>query len=43
MVLYLLDDVIAVAELETNRAFVPSSTCKAFNLDLHTGLLCLHT
>jgi hypothetical protein len=38
-----LYDVVALAELETNRAFVPSSTCEAFNLDLHTDLLGLRT
>ena len=39
MILYFLDDVVAVVVLETDRPLVPFSTCEAFNPNLHTGLL----
>jgi hypothetical protein len=43
MVLYFLHDVVALAEIETNRSFFTFSTFEAFNLDLHPGLLGLLT
>ena len=38
-----LYDVVALADIESNGPFFLFSTSEAFNLDLHTGLLCLHT
>jgi hypothetical protein len=39
MIQYFLHYVVALAEIETNRPFFAFSTCEAFNLDVHTGLL----
>ena len=38
-----LYDVVALADIEPNGPFFLFSTSEAFNLDLHAGLLCLHT